>query len=337
VADQVTYVYRIDENGNTKRGSSQSAFECKIAGAVDPEIVADRVGGGTFRLLVRRGSEMHRRLLVRISGPPKHAGAPESSAPPAPAPPAADAASIATAVASAVASVLDARLPAATAQQRDPFEMAVTLVKLMRDEQKPSAPGAIDAAALTNQMLDMHMRGLKQGQEIAESISNAGGTTVGQALLQTLPRALDVAERVVNAQVAVAQLRAKSPAPAAAPGGAARAAAPGSASHAEVVTSAAETAAPDGAAPWVDVVVSLVARSLERQVEPEDLADTLELMLDPSELALVAAAPDPVVVEQLAAQASRFPALGTPQLGEYVSAVLRALREPADDENDATS
>lgn len=327
--DQTTYVYRLDESGHVRPSSIDGAYECRITGPIDPEIVKSHVGGGRFRLIVKRGRTLIKRFVVRIAGDPQGASAPPP--PPAPAPAAFDPNAFAQVIAQSIGAVLDAKF-AVLAPPKDTLAQALEIVRVMREAAPAPAASAppIDAATLVQQQLDMFHRGYKTARDMTGSAE--GGRSMGDALVEVLPRALETVDRALQAKAAVDQLRAHR---ASAPARPAPAPAPANGSVAQVVNdepAAASGAEEDPVVEWADALIGIVARGLRQQIEPEDLADTIELLLDEPERATLLAVPEAVLLEQLELRKGQHPELGSPQLREYVTATLEALRSSPDDE-----
>lgn len=72
-ADLTSYFYRVAGDG--EREGPQHGYCYRALGILDPENVRRELGGGLYRVLVRRGRDMVARHLVRIAGAPRIAAA----------------------------------------------------------------------------------------------------------------------------------------------------------------------------------------------------------------------------------------------------------------------
>jgi len=306
-AHLTTWVYRLDETDEERGDRSSSgrpAYFTKISGPIDPEIVQRQCGGGEFDLKVHVNGKIARTQRISVLGPRltqediarrlrvAPTPAPEAAASAAPATPALDpatlAATIATGVAQALAPVMErmgaAREPASLAPS---FEQMLQLVDRVRGSGSP----ATDSSALVQSHMDMLSKGLALAKR-----ENGGGRSIGDALIESMPQLVGAIDKVIAARAA------HQPAPAQ----------PGAA-----------PAQPQRQADDV-ATAGTIARALERNTDPKDFADVVEMLYPEQVQALIALGPS-VVSENLKRFAHVFPVLGGDALTPFVAAVIDAL------------
>lgn len=311
-----TWVYRLDDSGQRSgRGDGRPAYFRKLTGDIDPEILRRECGGGDFELKVHVNRKIRKTMKVSVIGPrltdeditratrddaPKPT--PEPAAVTAPQLDAnALAATLTASITAALAPVLE-RLstPREAPRQEMTFENVLQLAERLRG---PSH----DPSALVGAQIEM----LKRGIEIAHRGSGEG-RSLGDAIVESMPHVVETVDKMLAARAA--QMHSLAPS----------ARAPGAATAANPQT-------------LQNVLIAgQVAKAIENRVDPADFADVLETMYGDEVITLVTLGPG-VVVGVLRPFASQFPVLGTPQLEQYVAAVMDELKRDPEQSGDAAS
>lgn len=312
-----TWVYRLDDSGQRSgRGDGRPAYFRKLTGDIDPEILRRECGGGDFELKVHVNRKIRKTVKVSVIGPrltdedisratrvddvPKPVAEPVATAAPQ-----LDANALAATLTASITAAFSPLLERLAAPREAPrqemtFENVLQLAERLRG---PSH----DPSALVGAQIEM----LKRGIEIANRGSGEG-RSLGDAIVESMPHVVETVDKMLAARAT--QMHSGAPA----------------------------TRAP-GAAPAANpqtlqnvLIAGQVAKAIENHVDPADFADVLETMYGEETRTLVTLGPG-VVVGVLRPFAAQFPVLGTPQLEQYVAAVMDELKRDPEQPGDAES
>lgn len=327
-----TYVYQVDQDGRKKPpGFSQHSYLERIEGVPELDDLRDRWGGGLYLLLVKTvAGAMKARVRVSIADATTRTAAPPSAAvPPAAAPPGSDhlLATIATTISESITRALEpviTRIATPPAPAVDTLAVMREAVSLVRELAPPPSAPATDGSTA----VDLLLKGMKIGRE-----SEAGGTSLGDALVQVAPQALDTLGRVAAtfAQARGARIARPAPAPTPAPASPVE---PSLASVVEGPTASGADVPPAeadaiGRAAWL--VTHLEAMRLSG-ADAEKVADVVEDLLTDSELEMLAKLDAPGAVERLGMLGTVPAELASPDGLTWLGAFLDRLRQSDEDE-----
>jgi hypothetical protein len=298
-------------------------YVCKLVGPIDLDTIAQRVGGGSFRICGYRGTPF-RKFIERpfeVDGPRKvH----DTERAPAPAPPTngsapADMAAAVTAAIAAGFARLEQKLqPPPAAAPAMSFKDLIEAAKLMR-------PDPVQQENPNENTINAMMGLIKQGIELGATREPGAGTD----WVAVIDKAMPIADKLVSA---LGQRRGVPPRRP--PQGQ-----PVPPSRAEVIETPPPAPEPEPAPEGVNVrmaaVVDSLARSIEamgteREVEPADFAATAETVLLPAELSMLRLATTDSLMAELLQTVDQFPVFKTPQARVFVDAVLSDLRGPTE-------
>ena len=346
----VVYRMRTPAEMAASGASSVRVFVCRTVGPFDVEALRRDFGGGVYEIRGTFDKHLRIRHTMEVEGP-RRVYAPIVEAPPpptAPPPP----------VVMPQHHVAD--YPDDIRRRLESNERLLERL-LDRMSTTPAAaatppPSLGDILALANQLNDRReqmptptsetvkelLNVLRMGMDLKSEATGGPETSMAERILD---RALPSLERIaVGIFTAPGRPRAPgAPAPARAGG---PPAVPGSnlptpppvvhqPSAAVVVETPAATsptpaATNDGAHRWPAAIEAL-AHAIERGDEPASFADTLDLLLAPEDLDMLAANPNAAVTAQLrAAAGGAFPVLETPGAEAFIAGVLASLREDLD-------
>lgn len=322
--DLVTWVYRLDEPDeitNARKLNLGHAYIAQIFGAIDPERVKAAVGGGVFKLKICKGREIVRNRTVAIEAPRKSFDAPAAPAAAPAQPSSIDPAALAETITKGIVAGLSPLL----AQRHDaPAAPPLTLETMMQiiDKVRPSAPPARDP-----------LEDFDRYKSLFDSVqrSSSSGRSIGDAIVESMPHLVEMADKVVTARIngaALAGARASRPI---VPARVQVQAAPASSSPAGEAAppqqhAAEPTEGPGGGAALTMVsIADQVARALRNRTTPEDFADMLELQFTEGELSFLRTLTPATITEMLRPYAGHYPELGTDVVEPYVTEVLSQL------------
>ena len=288
--DTTCYFYRLPMPGEAEGPSH--GYCHKTHGAVNPQAVADAIGGGKYRVLVKRNGKITDRVLCRIAGaprvPPPMPALAGSAAPSGTAAPTVDGTAELRAELRELRAEL-ARKPAGglVAELGPVIQL---LVPLLRPAE------AISPVTTFNAMASAFEKGFERGRT---GDSEEGGVA-------------GIIRETVNGIVAIGNAR--GPLGAAVP-----AAAPGADPAA---------GAPRAAAPGPDALTVLVLRAFANHAPAPDTADAAELVLGESELAQLRATPHAAVMMHLQRHAGALDAAETERLRAFVGELMTEICAP---------
>lgn len=328
------WVYRIKSRPEMAAdpGGAQRVVVTKVMGPLDVIAVQEQYGGGVFEFwgFVGAPQRLRRKIRLELHGDRKSLyGSPVvTTTTPAPAP-------AATPVAPSSAS--DARMdrlekmlervlerPVAAAPRGMTGDDVLRIMQVMRDATPAPAP----ASTGMHELVEV----FKMGAEIRESVEPKERGTL-EIILEKLVPTLERVGTVLASRAGATPVR-RAPAPP--PGGPTPGAVP---SSAEVVTEPEPTAEEHESIARMVTLVGSLARAIAEGREPADFCDTVEDILTPAELLLLAdpSTTTPTLLASMNAltQERHKAVLSTDAARVFVDAVLLELRATEDDDSAA--
>ena len=290
-------IYRVrpDHQGGATPGLQRSpgSFVCKVTGPIDLEQLKTRIGGGTFRVIGRRGQRYYRNVLIELEGQVRLS---ESERVAEASTVTSSAINELTAKVDRLADQLAARAPSGQSDSMQTLLAAVELVSKIR----PSSEGA---------PIDTAIGILTKGIELGAQRRSHGVDWVG-VIDKVAPHLRDVASVLVESRrrAPVVPMRAVE-------------------AVATTERVAATPATPSTPSPRFAVLIEKVAAELARgeSAEPEVIAVAAEIVLNDDELERMCGNTPAAVCAWLRTAAETYPVFRGEQLEGFVAKVLTVL------------
>lgn len=305
----VWWVYRMRPQAEIQKDprARKRVVVTKVVGPLDVLDIRDRFGGGVYEFRGFLGGEMQLRKEFELEGP---LTPPPAPALPAPAPPAPNGnGTELLAVLGRIEQRLNAPAPPAPAAQGMTLDDILKILALV----KPSEP-AVNPGEMLKGLADA----FKWGADLRGQAEGGNEKSIAEIAIEKLAPA---AERIATALMTRR-----------APGGPRP---PVHAASRAVVVETPTAAAPaprptepEGVNYRITAAVDALARAIANDDEPGDFADSLDHILDPTELAWLASKSADEVLSELAPVTARFPVFSTEPARVFVESVLAELRTP---------
>ena len=324
------YVHRDKTPAERALGGKKTILVSVIDGAVDVRDFHREHGGGryTFWGYVDRG--LKKKIQIELDGEPRSQATAEPQAAAPAAARSADTAAILETIRQqndAIARLTErmAAIQAAPAAAAPTPVGLAELIQLAKAIAPAQAPAPASDATVVKELISVFKEGVEAGQ------GREGGAEEGGTLGTVLKTFAPSIERILTTIMLARQ--GQRPAPGRAPAAAAEPAP--SVSTAQVLDTPASEPEPQADPAWT-AVVGRLARAIddlgtERELHPEDMAGTIETLLEPRDVAILRLQSADAIMAELAPQTARWPALAKPEAGAYVAAVLDALKTPPEE------
>lgn len=294
--DVVWSVHRVRPDANVGApglNRSPGPYICKITGPIDLEQLKSRIGGGTFRVIGKRGQRFYRNVLIELEGPAKLSESErvaEASG---------SSSSAITELNAKVDRLVEQLALRATSSESDSMKTLLAAVELVSKIRPTNEGTPIDSAIGI----------LTKGIELGSQRRASGGVDWVSVIDKVGPHLKDVATVLVDS-------RSRAPSPAM------RAVEP--VSPPRIVPTAPTTSAPS---PRFAVVIEKLAGELARgeAADPEAIATVADVVLNDDELERLCGNTPAQVCAWLRTAQETYPIFRGEQLEGFVAKVLVAL------------
>lgn len=290
-------VYRLNADGTIPEGSRVGRYCGKFEGPLDLEKVRERWGGGVFRMIASMPDRRRKWLQIEIEGAPVV----EAVAQPAPVVPDVAESKLEGELRALREEIATLKQTAAAPPPPDPMQMFATAIQLVR-ETTPQP---------TTQLFDVFEKGLKIGRD-----STGDGDSWLSAVREVVPPILETLNKP------------RPPAP------------PSTAPSAAATRAAAASGAGKPAPPSAEdrertrkqLVTTMLADALERNLPIEELAEQADIVLEEGEMMAIRVASADQLLQAIGPELlQQYPSLRTEHARQYLDALIRELNREPDD------